>query len=93
MVVVGNNGELYYLSKTKNYNHNQARSYLTNAALMINPDAKTKPLSVNEMLQTSNLFLKNCKSFGMAYQHVLQNNIELANNAILEIEGEDDYEK
>lgn len=80
MVVVGNSGELYYLSKDKNYNHDKARKYLTDAAYIIKPDIlEYQNVSMLELRQIADLFLKNCYKFGIDYEHVLGSNKELQN--------------
>jgi len=78
MIVLGNNGELYYLSKNlEKYNYNQARQYLMTAINIIIPNIKNGTqqfLTYNEALEISSLFLKNCNNFGIEYRHVLGSN-------------------
>ena len=78
MIIVGNNGELYYLNKNKNYNHSSARKYLTDAAKIIVPNiTPTYICNYSQLKDISELFLKNCKNFGIDYSHVLGTNREL----------------
>lgn len=78
MVVIGNSGELYYLSKNENYDHDKARKYLTDAAYIVKPDIlQNKKVSISELRQVADLFLKNCYRYGIDYEHVLGSNREL----------------
>lgn len=99
MIILGNNGELYYLSKTEKYNHDLARRYLTQAAYVVKPNVKeTDKFTAMELRQVADLFLKNCYQFGIEYNHVLGTNrfLEETKNEILNnnIEEEDiDYDR
>lgn len=99
MIILGNNGELYYLSKTEKYNHDLARRYLTQAAYVVKPNVKeTDKFTAMELRQVADLFLKNCYQFGIEYNHVLGTNrfLEETKNKILNnnIEEEDiDYDR
>ena len=81
MLVLGNNGELYYLSKNiDKYNFLQAREYLVNATKAVAPTIGNKKqtfLTYKEMRDIGDLFLKNCDQFGIEYKHVLGNEREL----------------
>lgn len=79
MVVVGNNGELYYLSKNlPKYNFKEAVRYIAGVSKIIHPDAvpgyKWKEA---ELRQCADIFLKNSNLFGIEYKHVLGTDLEL----------------
>ena len=81
MLVLGNNGELYYLSKNiDKYNFLQAREYLINVTKVVVPTIENKKqtfLTYKEMKDIEDLFLKNCGQFGIEYRHILGNEREL----------------
>lgn len=96
MVVVGNSGELYYLSKNKNYNHDKARKYLTDTGYIVKPDiTPDKRFSFLELRQVADLFLKNCYNFGIDYEHVLGSNrvLQSIKDDIDHESEEDDYDR
>lgn len=75
MIVIGNNGELYYLSKDKNYNHNKARRYLTDVGKVIMPGINdSTKATVKDLRTVADIFLKNSSRFGIEYRHILGTN-------------------
>ena len=96
MVVLGNNGELYYLSKNlEKYNYRQARDYLLNSTKLIAPETcknTQKFLTYGEMKEISDLFLKNCCDFGIDYKHVLGNAKQLQQIKDLNMFQEEEYD-
>ena len=91
MIVIGNNGELHYLSKELDkYNHDSAREYLTQAGRIVRPDIDEKTtLSAKDQREVADLFLKNCKNFGIDYRHVLGSSrkLEKEHNALKNRQG------
>lgn len=79
MIVIGNNGELYYMSKdSEKFNYRKAIDYLKEASRIISPDIyQQKFISYREMRDIADLFLKNCGFFGIEYRHVLGTNRKL----------------
>ena len=78
MIVIGNNGELYYLSKNENYNHDKARKYLTDIGKVIIPGiSDTEKATVKDLRAVADIFLKNSSRFGIEYRHILGSDKEL----------------
>lgn len=79
MVVVGNNGELYYLSKDlKFYDFKRAMKYFVNTAEAVHPNAaQDYRWQISEQRIIADLFLKNSRDFGIEYKHVLGTDKEL----------------
>lgn len=90
MVVVGNNGELYYMSKnSEKYNFKDAIKYFGSIVEKVHPNAPdTYKWTVDEMRSVSDAFLKNCNQIGIQYKHVLGNNVKLKQQR-----KENDYER
>jgi hypothetical protein len=73
MVIVGNDGELYYMSKNMNaYDYGKAKGYLMQASMVVDPDiVKKEFVSFATSREIADLFLKNCGRLGIEYRHVL----------------------
>lgn len=79
MVVVGNNGELYYMSKNLNkYVFRDAMNYLIKVTNVIHPNFTTDThWPASELREIADLFLKQSDNLGIEYMHVLASNREL----------------
>lgn len=91
MVVIGNNGELYYLSKDlSKYNFENAMKYFTDIPDVIHPNrCKDYEWNNSELREIADIFLKSCKEFGIDYKHSLGTNKNLQKERE---EGEYDYD-
>jgi hypothetical protein len=79
MVVIGNNGELFYLSKNLDkYNFITAFKYFTDIINVIHPIQDKEYKWTNaELREVADIFLKNSINFGIDYKHVLGTDKEL----------------
>ena len=79
MIVIGNNGELYYLSKNPTtFNYYKARKYLNDIGNVVHPGINENSiLTAKEQREVADLFLKNAVNFGMEYKHVLSSSKKL----------------
>lgn len=78
MIVICNDGEMYYMDKTDKYNVNECYDYLKQIYETIRPKLdKNQIFNLSELREITNLFLKNCLLFGVDYRHVLNNNKEI----------------
>lgn len=101
MVVIGNNGELYYMSKKKDYDYIAARRYLNDAIKAIIPNIYPGyRYTASEARAMADLFLYNCHLYNIEYKHVLgtDRNLEKikidkfsAGKEESDIEEEEDY--
>ena len=83
MIVIGNNGELHYLSKELDkYNHDSAREYLTQAGRIVRPDIDEKTTRARAIIVNSNKEVLMCYSNGRNHYEFPGGHLEFGENLI-----------
>lgn len=82
MVVISNSGELYYMSKSEDYDYISARKYMLKALTETIPNVNSEYVcSAEESRKVADAFLCDSRKVGIIYQHVLGTNKELLRTA------------